>query len=183
MADPVTITMLALTAAGTVASAMAAQQKARASAANANAEQQAAEYNANVARVNASQTLDAATQREQQQRTRNAMLAGRAQAAAAESGAGMDGSNLDLLRQNAVQGELDALNVRYAGQTQAQGLMVQGAQMDYQAQAATMRAKQARDAGTIETVSAVLDGASKMGSTYSKYGGGGGVKPTTQATY
>jgi hypothetical protein len=165
------------------ASAMdSAQQQADAQEAQANAERQAAEYNATVERNNAASAREATTRREAQQRYQSELLAGRNAAIAAESGVGMDGSNWDFMRQNAVQGELEALNIRFTGETQAQGLLAKAQQYDMHRVAAARSAAEARRAGKTAVRAAAIKGVSNfvsMGMTSGAWGGG--VKPTTMS--
>ena len=147
---------------GMVAGIMGAKAESKAAQAQATSDRQVAEYNAAVYRQNADSTSRASAMQEEQQRTRFAMDHGRNIASAAESGAGMDGSNFDLLRQNAVQGEIDALNVRYRGQAEAQGLLSQANMQDYQGRAAVMRGQQAKVAGKIGVISAIAKGVGSM---------------------
>lgn len=156
----------------TITGMMGAQQQANAAEAQAKAEQQAAEYNATILRNNAQSENDATTQRENQARFKSDLLAGRDQAMAAESGAGMDGSNLDLMRQNAVQAELDALNIRHAGQAQSSNLLAQANLQDYQGKVAGMRGQQARQSGKLGVMSALISG---MGRTFQSGSSSGAI--------
>lgn len=123
----------AMSVIGTAVSAMGAisqgNQQAEAMRAQATANAQAQEYNATVARNNATMVSDQANSKEEAQRRHFAQLQGQAVAGVAQSGTGFEGSNYDLLKQNAVNNELDSLTIRYQGQNQANGLIAQ-AQLD-----------------------------------------------------
>ena len=170
--------MAAMAGAGAGMQMEAADQKAHADRNQAIAEKQANEYNATVLRNNAAAENDAATQRESAQRFRIQQAEGRARTIAAESGSGMDGSNWDLMRQNAVQGELDVLNVRHAGRGAADGLLSQANLQDYQGQVAQMRQVQAVQAGRTAQTTAAINGVSSIYGSGVK-SGTWGVKPTT----
>ena len=145
----------ALSAIGTVVSAVGAlaqgSQQAAAAKAQAQAQAQTAEYNATVARNNARIASDQANAKEEAQRRHFAQLQGQAVAGVAQSGTGFEGSSYDLLEQNAVNSELDALTIRYQGQNQANGLIAQ-AQLDEN------NAKTARAMGAVNASNAMTGG-------------------------
>lgn len=62
---------------------------------------------------------------EQAQRREAKMLLGAQAAAMAQSGTGVEGTNEQVLRQSAALAELDALNIRYRGLSEAHGLLKQ----------------------------------------------------------
>lgn len=162
----------ALSVIGTVTSAVGSiaqgQQQAAAAQAQAQANAQAQEYNATVARNNARIASDQANAKEEAQRRHFAQLQGQAVAGIAQSGTGFDGSNYDLLKQNAVNNELDALTIRYQGQNQSNGLIAQ-AQLD-ESNAGVARQMGALNASNAITGSYFNAGASLMnGLTKYKY--------------
>lgn len=74
------------------------------------------------------QSLATATQTaraEEATRRQSAEFLSKQSAAIGESGIGFGGSSADLIRQSAIDAELDALNVRYEGMSRARGLMTQ----------------------------------------------------------
>lgn len=84
------------------------------------AQRDAADYNARVAEMQAVSAEQAAAREEQNARLRLARTQGTVRARAA--GAGLDiaqGSPLEILAENAREGELDALTARYSGQVEA----------------------------------------------------------------
>jgi hypothetical protein len=75
--------------------------------------------NARAAQQEAQVALDQAAREEGQARRSKSQLEGAQIAAAGASGTTLEGSNSDVIIDNAVQAELDALNARYAGQVKA----------------------------------------------------------------
>lgn len=149
--------------------AIGAIQQGNAQAAQYKSQQQALEYNAAVQKNNARAASEQANVAEEAQRRRFAALQGEAIAAIGQSGTGFDGSNLDVLRQNKVNAELDALNIRYQGQMQAQGLLAQSELDKMQARQAKANAGAARTSGYLSAGANLLQGASNY--TYYKNAG------------
>lgn len=154
-----------LIAAATATKAVGSIMQGSAQAAQYKAQAQANDYNAIVARQNADVALGQANAREEMQRRRFGELQGTALAAAAQSGSGMDGSNADVLKQNAVAAELDALTMRYEGQMQARGLMAQANMEEFQAGVNRANSRTARTSGYINAAADILGGASKAYTT------------------
>jgi len=152
--------MQALIVASTALKAVGALKEGQAQAASYKSAAQANLYNAAVAEGNARAALEQANAREEGQRRQFGQLQGQALAAAAQSGAGMGGSNADVLAQSAANNELDALTIRYEGQMQSGGMMAQAQQERYQAAANRKNAGRAMKAAYINAASSVLSGAS-----------------------
>lgn len=150
-------------------SAIGAMNQADSQAASYRAKAQQDEYNATVARNNAKVAADQANAKEEAQRRHFAVLQGAARAGIAQSGTGFDGSNLDLLKQNEINNELDALTIRYEGQNQVRGLESQASQDMYSAGVNRMNASNAQTAGMWNAGSSLLSGAAKYG-YYSRVG-------------
>lgn len=163
--------MEALMIIGSAMSAIGAIKQGEAQQAQYQAQAQAQEYNAKIAENNARVAMDQANAQEEQQRRRFRMMQGEAIASAAQSGAGLSGSNKDIIEQNALMNELDALTIRYQGQNQAQGLQAQAVLDRYGAKAARQAGDDAMTAGYISAGANLLSGASK----YQYYKGGGGM--------
>ncbi|MGE0533142.1 MAG: hypothetical protein AB7P35_17675 [Hyphomonadaceae bacterium] len=130
-------------------------------------EAEIAGMNAKTADENARRArLDAALEEEAQRRALRMEL-GRAASASAQSGAqggGMGkGSYAALNTQSARLGELDALNIRYAGETRAHASEVEAAQFRAERKAALMRAKSGLISGVLGAASAGLSGVSNYG--------------------
>lgn len=161
---------LIIAAVGTGVSIYQANQSSRAQKEQYAAQARANAYNEAVLRERAEQAASAANQREEQLRVSQRLDRGKRLAFIAQSHTGFEGTNLDVERQNDILGELDALNVRYQGQLEAQGLLSQaGLERMYQGtnlQSATT----ARRLGYVSMAGSALSGASSM------YGKSGGVK-------
>jgi hypothetical protein len=83
----------------------------------ANADSNAANFNAYVAGVNADAATQQATEEERQQRVNASQQIGQARANYGASGvSGSTGSALDVLQKSAENAELDALQIRHAGE-------------------------------------------------------------------
>jgi hypothetical protein len=113
--------MVASAAVGAAGSISQGQAQARAYKAQA----QAQEWQANLEKQNADVARQQAAAQEESQRRKFDALQGEALAGVAQSGTGFEGSNLDLLKQNQLNNELDALTIRYQGENQARGLQAQ----------------------------------------------------------
>lgn len=141
--------------------AAGAMQQAQTQAYNAKAQANALDYQATVDRNNAQAATDAANVREEQQRRQFNAVQGQARAGIGQSGTGFDGSNADILKQNAVLNELDALTIRYEGQNKAAGLMAQSGLDQYNAQTSRDNASKIMTAGYLNAGSQILSGAAK----------------------
>lgn len=80
-------------------------------------------FNIKAAEQNASLTAQQTSQREDQQRRESRMLLGTQRAAIAQSGVGFGGSSADIIRRSTANAELDALNIRYAGDLERMGIL------------------------------------------------------------
>ncbi len=154
--------MEAMIIGGTALQAIGAIQQGRAQSRQAQYQANAAEYNATVARQNAVTAGAQASAAEEQQRRDFRALQGQAIAAAAQSGTGLSGSNADVLAQNSVANELDALTIRYEGQMRARGLQAEADLQSYSAQASRRAAKDAMKGAYLNAGAAILSGGSKF---------------------
>jgi len=119
MAVAIPFVLAAVAAVGALKSAQAQSQQADAAA-------QAANYNALSDQSRATVALQQGNAQEESQRRQAAIALGNQNAAMAQSGTDLaSGSALDLYKQSATNAELDALNIRYGSQLQAQGLQSQ----------------------------------------------------------
>ena len=119
MAVAIPFVLAAVAAVGALKSAQAQSQQADAAA-------QAANYNALSDQSRATVALQQGNAQEESQRRQAAIALGNQNAAMAQSGTDLaSGSALDLYKQSATSAELDALNIRYGSQLQAQGLQSQ----------------------------------------------------------
>lgn len=145
------VIMAVVGAAGAVVSANAQANSAK-SAAN------AAAYNAEVDQQKATVAQQQAGANELAQRRRSAMALGEAAAGLAENGTGLSGSGLASYQQSASNAELDALNIRYGGQVQAQGLAAQTGLDLYSQKVQNSNANAAMTGGVLSAGSAALSG-------------------------
>lgn len=118
--------------------------------ASANAKKNANEYNQEISQQKAKIAVDQASVNESAARRRSAQFIGR-QVSAAATGPGLSGTALDLIEQSTTEAEMDALNIRYAGQlgfasNEAQGKLY------------GMAADDAETAGYLNAGSAALSG-------------------------
>lgn len=161
------IAAVALKVIGTMSQAQneASQAKA-ASAAN--------QYNAAVLRQKADMTTAAFNQREEQQRRTAREAEGKRMASIAEAGLGFGGSQADFERQSEVRAELDALNIRYEGQTETRGLLAQATLQDYEATINRKNASKIRQQGYLAAASQALSSYANFGGMGASAGAGGG---------
>lgn len=96
----------------------------------------AAAYNAAALRQQAGITSAQGYEEEARQRQVNADMTGRQIAAEGTAGAGYGGSNGDVVRQSAVNAELDARSIRYRAAIQRSGYLAQADNMDREGKAA-----------------------------------------------
>ena len=121
-ATEATAAVSGMMAVSTAVSAVGAMAQASALQDSYNAQAAANEYNAKVnerqatiAHLNEQSAAQQGAAMEEAQRRRFAMLQGSTYAGLAQSGTDLgSGSNLDILKQNELNNELDALNIRYA---------------------------------------------------------------------
>lgn len=116
-------------------------------------DQRVAEQNAAILRQNAGQVGRETSAAEEARRRQIRKEMGDAFTAYAQSGAGAD---QNLLRQAGAEAELDALNMRYDGQTRRQALLSEAAGQDYQVKVARSRARGAIVSGIVGTAAAGL---------------------------
>lgn len=160
--EPVEWAMIAsatMAAVGSISQANATKQQM-------NSQADAANYNSIVANQNADTALQAASANEEAQRRKSAVALGQQRAGLAESGIGLNsGTATDLTEQSALNAEMDALNIRYAGQTQAQAYKTQSALDVQAAQQAKANASSAMTSGYLSAGATALSGYGK----YSNY--------------
>lgn len=136
-------------------------------------------YNATISRQNADAARQQSAAQQGQQNRRARQLMGEQRAAAAQSGTGLTGSNLDLLDQSATLAELDMLNIAYEGEMRARGHLINAQGEDYSASANKGNARNARRAGLFNAGRSLLSGAA----SYRGGGGGGSLAEHPGAGY
>lgn len=139
--------------------AVGAIKQGQAQSARYQSEANAADYNAQMARLNAGAVGEQASAAEEQHRRKFRAMQAKGIVGAAESGAGLDGSNEDVLRQNAVAAELDAQTIQYEGQMKARGLLAQSELDKMQAQASRRAAKDAMQGAYLNAGASLLSSA------------------------
>ena len=121
-----------------------------------------AKYNAMVAQNAADEKKKLAAYSEEREREKNEALRARQRLAFNLSGVTLEGTPTELLSDTAAHMELDALAIRYGGESA-------GTSLTTQAQLARMQGKQASDASWWNAGSTILSGASSALSTYGNY--------------
>lgn len=156
MAVAIPFVLAAVAAVGALKSAQAQSQQADAAA-------NAATYNALADNNRATVALQQGNAQEESQRRQAAIALGNQNAAMAQTGTDLaSGSALDLYKQSATSAELDALNIRYGSQLQAQGLQSQSTLDAMQATQQQRNAQTAMSNGYLNAGAAAL-------STYGSY--------------
>jgi hypothetical protein len=126
------------------------------------AQARASEFNAQVAAQNAEQAILIAAQEERRVRTLGRKQIGSMQAAYGASGI-EGGSSLDVLAESIANLELDAMNVKFSGQSKAANFRNEAAYERY-------RASETRSAGRISAAATLL---SSGGQTVGQFAMGG----------
>lgn len=159
MADPVSwfaIAAAGAKAAGSLVEGIAAKRQG-------DYEGAVAGENAKTARENAARARSDAAAAEEAQRRQARKSLGRSAAAAAQSGvagAGLgEGSTGAALKQASQEAELDALSIRYEGETTARGHESDARQFDMERKAAFQRGRMGLLSGVLGAASAGLSGA------------------------
>ena len=117
-------------------------------------QKKAADYNADVANVNALMAQNKAKADEQAHRAMVAKILSSQRALYGKSGLSMEGSPLLVMEDTALQGELDALTIRYGGDVAA-------ANARSQANLQRMQGRAAQTSGYISAGTTLLSGASQ----------------------
>jgi hypothetical protein len=117
-------------------------------------QQAMANQNARMYELNARYAIDSAAIEEANNRRRTNQLMGNQRVAYAKSGVTSSGTPLLVGEDTAIQGELDALTVRYNGQ-------IKSNQAKYQASMAKWQGKQAFNQGLFSAAGTLLGGAAK----------------------
>lgn len=160
----------AVAAAGSVYQGVTASQNASAQAAAANYQAQVNERQAEVAKYNAQSVAQQAAAKEEAQRRHFAMLQGQTYAGLAQSGTDLgSGSNLDVIKQNELNSELDALNIRYEGGQKAASYTNTATNLLEQADLNRMSAAQAQNNASSAMIGGFFNAGSNLLSGYTKY--------------
>lgn len=160
--------------ASSVVSVVSTYQAAQANEANYKAQKRSLEIEALTKEQNATAARQQAGAREEAQRRRTKQILASQRAGFSQLGMGLGGSYGDILNQSSADAELDALNTRYEGTLQAQGLLESAQQSRYAGQVAGLNAAAARRAGRLDTASALLAGATNTYGVFRKTNRKGG---------
>lgn len=163
--------LLAMSAVGTVTSAIGSIQQGQAAAANLQAQQNAANYNAEIQRQQADQAARSATAQANQQQVQAREVIGKQRASIAESGGGFGGTNSLLIDQSAANAELDRQNILYGGELNRAGLNEQAKLTTYQGGVAGSQVGSSLMAGYMGAGSSIMKGGHNM----YRYGKSGGM--------
>lgn len=144
---------------GTVAQASAQSQQAKYN-------QQVAENNAKVAEMNRNKEMLEAQREAERIRLKGQRVQGSARAKLGVSGIDPLGSALDVLQDNLIENEMDALNAEYRGQIGAFNSNVTANRYRSEARLEGMKAKSYQSAGILGGIGAGLSGASSTYNTY-----------------
>lgn len=154
-----------------VVAAVGALVQGRQEAAELRAEAEIQGYNAQVQRNAAAQAAQQANTEEERVRRESRQVLGAQRAGIAQSGTGFTGSNIDIMRQDAIAAELDALNVRYEGDVRRKGLLNEAQASEFNK---TLLRKKAKGVMRTRWLNAIGAGMSAYGSAGGGFGGGGG---------
>ena len=147
-----------LGAVGTAAMVVSGATQAAGIGQQARAQAQAAEFNAQAGQEKAGiQRTQTSADIERQKREARARQ-GAARAAAGASGS-LEGSSLDILESNAIQEELDILNIKQQGAVAEKDLLT-GARLDI------LESKNARASGKLGSAAAILGTTAKVANKY-----------------
>lgn len=151
--DPTTLLI-----ASTAMQAVGAIQQGNAAADNYRQQAAAADYNAAVSRNQAEAARIASTSEQTAQNRKARQMAGLQRAAAAQSGLGFTGSNLDVIERSETLAELDQLNLAYEGNLRANGFLAQADLDDFSARVSRKNASSAKQAGLFKSATSVVGG-------------------------
>jgi len=148
--------------AGALIGAVGAVNSADAAADNSRRQAQAAQTNAVIAQQNSHNTLLVTDANEEEQRRKSAMQLGEQRAGLLQAGIGADGTASDIIGQSAGNAELDALNIRYQGQLQANNYANQSLMQNAQAGASLASASNQEQAGAFGAATSLLGGGASI---------------------
>lgn len=161
------------TAASTTMGVIASQQQARAAQAQMDYQAQVNKKNAMIAQQNAEDKRQEGIEESRMTRLKTAQKIGLQQSALAANGVDVsEGTALDIIEDTSAMGELDALTTRYNYEKQALAYEQQAGNFENQANLDIIAGQNARSAGTLNSISAGINGLGNMASVASKWYGG-----------
>lgn len=125
------------------------------------AQSSAKRWNAAYLRQEAEQAQAVSGAQEEQSRFMSRIARGERNALIGQSGTGFGGSNADMEHQSEVLAELDALNIRYAGNEASRRLRTQATLDDYFAKLDVGNAENAKEGAWMGLASGAVSGGSK----------------------
>lgn len=131
------------------------------------------DFNANVSDQNAEQAIKLSAQDERRQRIHGRKAVGEMRASYGASGVTAEGSPSDVLAESMASAELDALNIRYAGESRA-------ANFRNEATIARFNSSNARSGARMGAAATIIGSAINTGAQYmTMFGGSGGGGSTS----
>lgn len=171
MADPLTLTALALTGAGTAISAGSTIAGGRAAEAGGILAQNQKDYEAKQYEQQAQESRASAQRLAFERRREASLLQSKLQARAAASGGGADDPTIITLSEGiAGRGEYEALMEMYKGENRARGLEDAATNSRFEGQAARWEGETKKRASQTKAIGTIISGLGDM----AKMGGGGG---------
>lgn len=125
------------------------------------------DFNANVSEQNAQQAIKLSAQDERRQRIHGRKAVGDMRSAYGASGVTIEGSPSDVLAESMASAELDALNIRYAGESKA-------ANFRNEASIARFNGANARSSARMGAAATIIGSAIQTGAQFAMFGGSGG---------
>jgi hypothetical protein len=178
MADPVSLAIIGSTVANTAVSAGGAFMGGQAQAGQYKAQAQAANYDATLAQQQGQLAAEVGASREAQSRRSSTALEGQQFAAIAQSGTGVtSGSAREVMRQQSINDQLDALGIRYEGQLEARGYNLEADKYRTEASFDRSNAHNADIGSYLGAGTALLSGAGSGFGAYKSVGGMDGLFP------
>lgn len=153
-------------------------QQGQAGATSANASAAANKYNAAVARQRAKELGKQYNRKEEQQRRSAALDLGEQRGFYSQAGVGTGGSTAAVERQSALFAELDALNLRRAGQYEIRSALSDADMQDFYARVNKQSARNSKIGGYLGAGAALFGGSKAGGGAGYGFGSGGGAPKT-----
>jgi hypothetical protein len=165
--DPISLTALAVGAAGAGLSADAAYQKGQATGAAADYQSQVAANNSLIAEENESETAASGAAKEAALGMRTRAAVGETTATQGASGIDVNSGSAPAVRSSEQElGKLDALTIRSNTAREAYGYAVKSESDTAQSQLDTFEGAQARAGGDVSALGTFLNGASSVGGKF-----------------
>lgn len=120
------------------------------------------QFNIKVGEQNAALSGQQTSAREEEVRRRARRALGQQRAAIGQSGTGFSGSNESIMAQSSTNAELDALNVRYAGQLERMGILNDVTMRKYNDKVLKVQGKQAMRMRWFNAVSSFFGGGAQQ---------------------